>query len=177
MKGKSHVIKNERIKLRPMEIEDGKHLYKWKNSEEVFKYLGGGFKPQSFFELNEFLPQLCRITEKNYRFIILNAKNNLPIGLIGLYDINNIHRNCEVGLYIGDEDYLNMGIGTDALKLIEDYAKNYLNIRKISLSVVSENIGAVSFWEKNSYKLVGVKKEDRYIQGKYCDVEIREKFL
>ncbi|MDY4307603.1 GNAT family N-acetyltransferase [Enterococcus mundtii] len=87
-------------------------------------------------------------SQKKLPVYYFECKNNLPIGLIGLYDINNIHRNCEVGLYIGDEDYLNMGIGTDALKLIEEYAKNYLNIRKISLSVVSENIGAVSFWEK-----------------------------
>lgn len=37
----------EGITLVPIETEDLELLNKWKNDEDVYKYLGGGFKPVS----------------------------------------------------------------------------------------------------------------------------------
>ncbi|WP_368251835.1 GNAT family N-acetyltransferase [Enterococcus sp. 2201sp1_2201st1_B8_2201SCRN_220225] len=163
--------------IRPIEIEDGKFIYTWKKDPTIFKYLGGGYNPQSLFEVNEFMPQLSKQSSKNKRFMIVNCQNEEPIGLVGLYNINVVHRTCDIGIYIGNRKFQGKGAATIAVKLIEQFAKNYLNLRKITLSVVAENQSAVKFWDKQKYSYVGTMKEERYIDGKYCDLEIREKFL
>lgn len=176
MKGRLNVM-NNLFSIRPIEIKDGNYIYDWKKDPMVFKYLGGGYNPQSLYEVMDFMPQLSKQSTKNKRFMIVNSKTDEPIGLVGLYSINHIHRTCEIGIYIGDRNFQGKGAATTAVEYVEKYAKNYLNLRKISLMVVSENESATKFWNKQGYSHVGTMNQERFIDGKYCDVEIREKFL
>ena len=72
---------------------------------------------------------------------------------------------------------MNKGYASEACVLIEEYAKNYLNLRKIKLFVVTSNVAAVRLWEKLRYKKIGEYEEDRYIEGVYRNVSIMEKFI
>lgn len=176
MKGRLNVMNNF-FSIRPIELEDDNYIYAWKKDPMVFKYLGGGYNPQSLHEVKEFMPQLSKQSNRNKRFMIVNSKTDEPIGLVGLYSINNTHRTCEIGIYIGNRNFQGQGAATIAVDFVEQYAKNYLNLRKITLSVVSENESAIRFWDKRGYSHVGTMKQERFIDGKYCDVQIREKFL
>lgn len=164
------------ISLRPIELRDLNYLNKWKNTEEVFKYLGGGFFPVSIDVQSKWMDSLMDTTSGSMRFIIEKDKSN-PIGFIGLYSVNNIHKTAEVGMYIGEIEEQGKGYATEAYNLFEDFIHKYINIRKIKLFVVNENTTAVKFWEKLGYDSVGVLKKERYINGKYLDVIIMEKFL
>jgi RimJ/RimL family protein N-acetyltransferase len=97
--------------------------------------------------------------------------------MVGLYNINWIHRCCEIGVYIGNKDQQGKGFGKEACILIEKFAREHLNLRKLKLYVVKENDKALSMWEKLGYRAVGVLKEERYIKGQYKDVVIMEKFI
>ncbi|NTJ73620.1 GNAT family N-acetyltransferase [Enterococcus faecium] len=163
--------------IRPIEFEDASVIYEWKNNPQIFKYLGGGYKPQSLTEIQCYMNSLLKQTESNQRFLIVNEERQIPVGLVGLYNIKQIHGTCEIGIYIGNKEFQGKGAGSIAVKKIEYYAKNFLNLRKISLFVVSNNISAVRFWEKMEYCLVGTLNKERYIDGQYMDVQIREKFL
>ena len=68
------------------------------------------------------------------------------------------------------------GYGKEACQLIEHFASDYLNIRKIKLSVVSDNEIAVHMWESLGYQRVGEYKKERYIKGKYRNLTLMEKF-
>ena len=110
-------------------------------------YLGGGYSPVSLDQQEKWIDELMDLSGTNRRFIISNNENNEPVGLVGLYNINWIHRFCEIGLYIGDEDARGKGFATEAGRLIEKYAQDYLNLRKIKLSVVADNIAALKLWQ------------------------------
>ena len=97
-------------------------------------------------------------------------------GFVGLYDINEKNGTCNLGIYIGEKDYWGHGYAKEAYLLIEDYAKK-LNLRKIKLDVVSENIVAVSMYKKLKFYECGCYKKDRFINNKYMDVIIMEKFI
>jgi RimJ/RimL family protein N-acetyltransferase len=97
--------------------------------------------------------------------------------MIGLYDINWIHRTCEIGVYIGDKDARGKGYGKEACLLIEKYAKEYLNLRKIKLSVVSDNKSAINLWQSLGYKKIGEYVAERFIKGKYRNLVLMEKFI
>lgn len=118
------MLKSKRINLRPIENRDLKVLNKWKNDYEIFKYLGGGFQPQSINEQEKYISNLINNSGTSKRFIIDNGE---AIGMVGLYDINFINRNCDLGIYIGEKSEQGKGYAKETMDLILDFAFNNLN--------------------------------------------------
>ena len=148
------MLKSESCYIRPLRIEDIDDLNKWNSDEEVMKYLGGGYHPVSkdlqIKWLNNMMDTSAFSTNKRY---MICDNNNYNIGLVGLYSINWINKTSEVGIYIGEIDFQNKGIASQAYQLLEEFAKNNLNLRKLKAYVVKKNHKAVKFWEKNNYKI------------------------
>ncbi|NLK29173.1 MAG: GNAT family N-acetyltransferase [Clostridiales bacterium] len=170
------MIKGEKVYLRPILKSDLEYLNKWKNDEGVYRFLGGGFMPISIDQQEKWLDSMIDLTGNNKRFIICDRQDS-PIGMIGLYDINWIHRTCEIGIYIGDKSSYGNGYGKEACILLEDFARDYLNIRKIKLNVVIDNEAAYNMWNVLGYKKVGELVRERFIKGEYHNLIIMEKFL
>lgn len=164
----------EKVSLRPIENEDLDLINKWKNDEDVFKYLGGGYRPTSKSIQKTWFPNFTKMGE-SYRFIIM--VQNQPIGIVGLYDISYINQNAEVGIYIGEKNFHGKGIGKQAYKLIEEFAYNYLNLMKLKLNVVADNTSAYNMWLGLGFAKKGLLEKERFISGKFCDVYYMEKWI
>lgn len=170
------MIKGEKIYLRPIIKEDITFLNTWKNDEEVYKYLGGGFLPTSIDQQIKWLDSLIDTSGNNKRFIICEQRDK-PVGMAGLYGINWIHRTSEIGIYVGDKNATGKGYGKEACILMENFARDYLNLRKIKLNVVGENNAALKMWESLGYKKIGEYIDERFIEGEYKNLVLMEKFL
>ena len=168
-------LQGEKINLRPIEKIDLDFLNRWKNKEDVYMYLGGGFQPVSKDQQANLMESMIDLTGNNRRFMIV--QEGKPVGMVGLYNIHWVHRTCEIGIFIGEDQARGKGAATEACRLIENYARNYLNLRKITLKAVTDNKKAVSMWHSLGYKNVGELREERFINGKYCNLLIMEKFL
>ena len=83
----------ERVKLRPILKSDAVVLNNWKNNYEIFKFLGGGYDPQSLDDFNNHIDSLIVNSGNNKRFII--SLNEKSIGMIGIYGINQRNGTCE----------------------------------------------------------------------------------
>lgn len=164
------------IHIRKIDVQDVDVLYKWRNDVEIFRYLGGGYRPVSKQVQNEIVCAMIKDFEegKAYRYII--CLNDKPIGFIGLYDINKWNGTCELGIYIGEKDEWGKGYAKRACLLIENLARE-IGLRKIKLFVVEDNIPAVEMYKKLSFRTVGVLIEERMIENKYHNVLIMEKFV
>lgn len=170
------IMQSERICLRPIEKKDLQKLNEWKNNESVYQNLGGGFMPVSIDVQEKWMDSLMDTTGKNKRFII-QTKENKAIGMIGLYDISWVHRTCELGIFIGDVEQQRKGYGQEAYLILESFAKNYLNLRKIKAYVVCDNGAAKKMYDRLGFLEVGKLKEERYINGSYHSVLVMEKFF
>ncbi len=170
------MLKYDKIALLPIEEEDLTILNKWRNDEEIFKYLGGGYNPISITQQKKIMEKITENTSINKRFMIINEENK-KVGFVGLYEISEIHRTCFLGIYIGEKEYWGQGIAKRAYIALENYARDYVNIRKIKLEVVRENLNAVKMYNKLGFQVCGTYKEDRFIEGKYRDVILMEKFI
>lgn len=170
------MIKGKKIYLRPIVKEDIRFLNHWKNDEDTYKYLGGGFMPVSKDQQEKWMDAMIDTTGTNKRFII-SDNEDVPVGLVGLYSIHWIHRTCEIGIYIGNKSAQGKGYGKEACRLIEQFARAYLNLRKIKLNVVNDNEAAVRMWQDLGYEKVGEYQAERFIQGEYKDVILMEKFI
>lgn len=169
-------MKGKIVTLRPIKKNDLSVLNNWKNDESLFMYLGGGYQPVSIDQQEKWIESMIDLTGNNRRFMVIDSDGS-SVGMVGLYNIHWIHRTCEIGAYIGEESARGKGYASEACSILELYAKEYLNLRKIKLNVVAENLVAQKLWEKLGYKIVGELKEERFIKGYYCDVLIMEKFI
>ncbi|MFJ7306844.1 GNAT family N-acetyltransferase [Peribacillus frigoritolerans] len=170
------MIKGEKIYLRPILKKDIIFLNEWKNDEETYQYLGGGFMPTSIDQQEKWMDSMIDTLGNNKRFIICDNQND-PIGMIGLYDINWIHRTCEIGIYIGSKSSKGKGYGKEACELLEQFANENLNLRKIKLNVVSDNGAATHMWQSLGYEKIGEYKDERFIKGEYKCLILMEKFI
>jgi RimJ/RimL family protein N-acetyltransferase len=168
-------MKSGNLFIRPIEHNDLDKLHEWRNNFDIFSQLGGGYLPTSKTEMQNWMENFSKLDKNNFRFIIECQNNN--VGFISLTNINYINRNADLGIYIGETEYQGQGIATEALKIIQDFAKNTLNLRKIKLRVSKNNPAAIRLYKKNNYKVVGEMADEWFIDGKWTNVYIMELFL
>ena len=171
------MLSNEAISLRPILKEDLTVLNQWKNDEETYMFLGGGYRPTSVDEQAKWMDDMISHEGANRRFMICQKEDDKPVGIIGLYGINWIHRTTELGIFIGDKNVFGKGYGYLSCILLEEYAKDYLNLRKLKIHVVTDNDYAFKLYRRLGFSLIGEYEKDRFIKGSYRNVTLMEKFL
>lgn len=168
-------MNNDKISIRPIEHTDLEKLHKWRNDKNIFDNLGGGFFPRSRSQMNKWMDSFVDNTLTNQKFIITVEEE--AIGYISLSDINYKNGNADLGLYIGEDSARGKGYAKMALNIIKDYAKNTVNMRKISLNVLEENTNAIKLYEKCGFIVCGCKRKERFVNGDYKNVILMEVFL
>jgi len=88
-----------------------------------------------------------------------------------LININYIHKYCELGIVIGEENCRGKGYCEEAIKLIINYAFSHLNMNKIGVEEVVEfNKGPLKLCKKIGFIKEGILKKHYYIESKYYDI-------
>ena len=59
-------------------------------------------------------------------------------------------------MFIGKPELWNKGIGTLAIGLVEDYLKNNMKAKVLCVDPITDNSGAVHFWQKVGFKPIDV---------------------
>lgn len=166
-KKKSLVIEGQDIYLRLMNEEDTDNIIKWRNSEFVRR----NFIYQKPFtrEGHENWVRTMIDTGKVIQFIIC-TKEARPIGSVYLRDIDRTHNKAEYGIFIGEKDALGQGYGTQAARLMIDYAFEQLKLHKLMLRVLAENQQARRSYEKAGFVQEAYLKDEVFLEGEYKDV-------
>ena len=163
-----YFLTTDRIGLKKVtELEVTQEYLGWINDQEVTKYLETGFFPTSEKQLLEFV----RSTEDNNDLFlaIYDIKKNLHMGNVKLSNINWIHRTAELGIMIGDKQCWGKGYAKETISLITKYAFNKLNINKIHLGVIEENMPAIKAYQDVGFQIEGVLVNHLYNNGKFTN--------
>ena len=157
----------EKVYLSPQDSGDALLYVEWLNNYDVSKYVDQHVKNINLNSEREYL-------EKNesdrYNFAIVDKETDKLIGSIGLSHVKNIHRTAELGIFIGDTNYLSHGYGSDAIKLLLDFAFNQLNLNNIMLKAISNNKRALKAYSKCGFKEFGVWEKSHFYDGQYYDL-------
>jgi len=100
-----------------------------------------------------------------YQFAIVDKNTNKLLGNGGFNNINHINKTAEVGLFIGEEEDRNKGLGTEALRLLVKYGFEYLNLNNIMLRVYSFNERAIKCYTKTGFKEFGRRHNTTIIKN------------
>jgi RimJ/RimL family protein N-acetyltransferase len=146
----------DKVYLSPVNVDDYEKYTKWVNDLETG--INVGFAPQIISKGKE-KESLEQLAADNNNFAIIENKSNILIGNCGFHNIDTLHRRAEIGIFIGDKEYLGKGYGTDALELLIDYGFNIRNLNSVMLSVREFNIRAIKCYEKIGFKKIGARRE------------------
>jgi diamine N-acetyltransferase len=92
-----------------------------------------------------------------------------PIGNTDLHDINHRRGTAEFGIMIGEPSARGKGYGTEAARLVLDYAFTVLRLRNVMLRTAEFNLAARRAYEKAGFKEFGRRRSCRPIAGKLWD--------
>ena len=160
-------IVGERIYLSPFNPEDVNIIGKWTewmNDKAVSGFYGGHHNNISLASVKKMFDEFG-----GHRFDIMALDGDQPIGHISLHDIDHLHRNAFIGIIIGEDAYRNKGYGTEAVRLILEYAFKTMNLHNIMLSVHSDNYAGIACYKKVGFREVGRCREWIFKDGEYID--------
>jgi len=156
------------INLRALEPADLDFLFATENNEQFWN-ISSTQLPFSKYILQHYIKNAHQdiYEAKQYRFVICNTEN-MPVGMIDLFDFNPQHKRVGIGLIILPE-HQNKGYASEALELVIDYAFSYLDVHQIYANITSNNLKSIALFEKNNFKQVGIKKDWLYSNSTFKD--------
>jgi RimJ/RimL family protein N-acetyltransferase len=165
------MIYGKRLRLRAPERADIPRFVAWLNDPEVIAGLAIHLPMGQAEEENWFEGMLKRPpAEHPLTMEIRQGEGWLPIGNIGLMDIDWRNRSAEVGILIGEKAYWNQGYGREAMQMMLKHGFETLNLNRIFLRVYETNPRAVRSYEQAGFVHEGRQRQAEHRQGKYCDV-------
>ena len=170
------MLTGEIISLRPLQLKDWEKTLHWRNDPDIKAMAMMHPYPITEFMEKEWYEDLLKNKSNKVVYFAIADKNDTPVGYIFLNNINLLHRNCYLGIVIGDSTQRGKGIGSEAIKLLSEYAFNTLNLNKITVEVVNQNKYAIKVYEKLGFVNEGCMKQQFFSNGEYYDVIIMSKF-
>ena len=162
------------IVLRPYLENDFDILFKIRNDFEIQYMLMTNPKPNTKSKTLQWIENKAAANDSVF-FIISNEVNE-TIGYIQAVKINQINKNCNIGIAL-EKKWWGKGIAGEALLNMEYYLKNTYNLKKVVVEILFENINSIKSFTKANYKQVGVLQKHFYAKNKFHDVCILEKFI
>jgi len=165
---KDLVIKGQQIYLRPITADDTEMAVRWRNRPVVvenFIYR----KPVSRKDHENWLANKV-FTGQVHQFIVCRNEDDMPVGSIYLQNFEEEHKKAEWGIYLGEERAYGKGIGTEAAKLVLNYAFTALGMHKVVSRVLARNKASIRMNEKAGYVREAYLKDELFLEGRYEDL-------
>ncbi|TYQ18120.1 UNVERIFIED_CONTAM: RimJ/RimL family protein N-acetyltransferase [Acetivibrio alkalicellulosi] len=159
-------IEGKKLYLSPVNPEDVGIYTKWVNDLSMSIRLGSASNVYSLQQEKSFLESMAK---EGHNFAIILKDSDKLIGNGSLFSVNNTYRSATLGLFIGDEENRNKGLGTEALQLLTEYGFKILNLNNIMLQVFEFNKAAIKCYEKAGFRTFGKRTMSCCINGKYYD--------
>lgn len=91
---------------------------------------------------------------KTYSYILVLKATNCVLGHFTIKDIDWRHQECELSYFI-DAPYEKKGLITEALSAVLQLCFMYLNMNRVTVRIVTENIASIKVAEKSGFKYEG----------------------
>lgn len=171
---KSHIIelKGLRITLRNFTPDDAAELLDYYSRNEEHLRCFEPSRDKSFYTIET----QRKILLESYRHLMSGISSELGIyinsKMIGKVKLSNIVYGAFKSGILGysiDKNYQGKGYMKEAVNLILDYAKNYLDLHRVEASVLIDNEKSKSVLIGCGFEEVGINKKYLYINGKWSD--------
>ena len=154
------------ILLRKIEPSDLPFLYQWENDVASWAD-GANHNPLSQQDLRDYIESTTGDIYKDgqLRLVIhsvseavcqrsglssVSPQDGLTLGCIDLFDFDPRNRRAAIGMYIAPE-FRGKGVGKEALRLLEEYAFGFLNLRVLYAVISTKNTACTTLYRNAGY--------------------------
>jgi RimJ/RimL family protein N-acetyltransferase len=147
--------------------EDVKFTLKYLKDPEIKKY---PFIPFPLTYNNGSELDEKTVFNDNYNFAIETLADKKYIGNCGLRNLDKNNRSADIGIFIGNKEYVFKGYGVDAMMTLIGFIFSKMDLNKIKLDVYEFNKKAIKFYQQCGFRKEGVLKDEIFMNGIYYDV-------
>ena len=158
------------ITLRELSREDVPIINAWRRDPVVADGVGA---PRRFIGLDvdlKWYDDYLARRGNEVRCAVLLADSSQLVGMVSLTRIDYVHRNAEFNAVVGERGKQNRGVGTAATRAMVRHGFFDLNLHRIYVSILRENVGSIRMCEKAGFKEEGTIREGAYKNGQYHDL-------
>lgn len=161
-------LTGQRVQLRLMTPEDTELIIKWRNNKRVRR----NFIYQRPFtrEGHQHWIDTMIQTGEAVQFIVEETETSRPVGSVYFRDISKEHHKAEYGIFIGEDDAVGRGLGSETAALAVRYGFEVLKLHKIMLRAFADNAGAIRSYEKAGFQKEAYLKDEVCIDGVFRDM-------
>ena len=144
-------------RLRALEPEDLELMYGWENDMQIWR-VSGTIAPFSRHVLSRLIEeqQFDIYATRQMRLVI--EHDGQAVGAVDLFEFDPHNRRAGVGIIV-DSQHRAQGLGHDALKALEQYARQTLHLHQLWCSVTVDNEASLKLFRKAGYVECGLRRE------------------
>ena len=166
------IVRGERVYLRGSERSDIPVFLRWFNDAEMVSFLSMRAPMSQAGEEQWFDRMLEHEGKEAYHFVICRIEDDMPLGTIGLFQIDLLNGSAGVGISIGEKQLWGQGYGTDAMNALIDFGFGQLRLERVWLEVYDFNPRGLRSYEKSGFVLEGIERHAIYKEGRFIDVHL-----
>lgn len=159
-------MKGQKLYLRILEESDLVRTHAWINDPVIGEIMG--LMPSSYKSQVDWFAKATGDPTRYIFAICLNGTGE-HIGNVAVTHIDSIHRHGLFSIFIHDEKHRRSGNGTEATRLLLDFAFGRLNLNKVHLKMSDEYVEARAMYESLGFTRDGVLIEHEFRDGVYHD--------
>lgn len=155
-----------KIRFRVIQSVDLEKIMRWRMLPEVTLYMYTN--PQLTLDDQMIWYESIK-GDQTKKYWIVNVDNE-DVGLVGLYNIDTIHRRCEWGYYLGSEAVRGKGIARAVELSLHHYVFELLNMNKLCSEVFAWNDFVISIHQKYGSSIEGKRRCHIHKNGEFHDI-------
>jgi RimJ/RimL family protein N-acetyltransferase len=169
------IVAGERVALGPLRRDLASVYARWLNELEVRRgldFLGIATQESQEKWVGENLERGAKDEPEAVEFTVYDRSDGAPVGTAGLFRVNHAHRRATFGIYIGERR--GQGLGTEATRLVLDFAFHVLHLRNVMLETLDWNASGLTAYERAGFRRIGIRRAAAMSRGRRTDVVLMD---
>ncbi len=155
------------MRLRKLQEKDAAWMLEWMHDPDINRFFAADFKSNDIESVKKFINR--RDCGQNVHYACVNDEDEY-LGTVSLKNINYLAKNAEYAISFGKRAH-GTGAAHFATREILKIGFNELELERVYLNVLSENVRANKFYEKFGFIYEGEFKRHINIRGDLKDLK------
>ena len=169
------VVVGEKVALGPLRRDLAATYARWMNQAEVRRglvHLTVATPESQEKWVDEQVEKGTKDDPESAEFTVYDRADGAPVGTAGLFSVAHVNRTAEFGIYLGERR--GQGLGTEATRLVLDFAFHVLHLHNVLLETLESNAAGIAAYERAGFRRVGVRRRAVMRLGRPADIVLMD---
>ncbi|MDE5636809.1 MAG: GNAT family N-acetyltransferase [Alistipes sp.] len=155
-------------RLRAVEPGDAELIYAWENDPALWP-VSGTVAPFSRYVIGRFIERGCDIWAERQMRLMIETAEGRTVGAVDLFEFDPLHLRAGVGIAIYAAEDRRKGYASEALVLLESYARDTLRLHQLWCGVGAGNAASLALFRRAGFVESGRRRDWLSTPDGWCD--------